>query len=262
MNQRNIKIGMTLYEVVTQQQFALSPGLYDRSFTAILFDERIDIYGNLIPAFVLPFGNMNDLERNTPGIYGVSFETNDSLIQPCFNVIYPFHFDMSGKLIIDRPEYLASNMLDTTNLNKMQELIDLDAKYREFEFDIITAGDNATIFRIMPDDTPEMVATKKALNAKHIDIDKYRSRIGSTFANDKRFLQNSPSITFNKVKALFPALDLKCTMIIDNASPDVPNPIPHPITVNITDDVVINVDEEQSCLESSDSEDEEDYEND
>ncbi len=261
MNQRNIKIGMTLYEVVTQQQFALSPGLYDRSFTAILFDEHIDMYGNLVPAVVLPFGTMVDLDKHTPGIYGVYFETNDSLIQPCFNVIFPFHNDISGALIIDRPEYLASNMLDTTNLNKMQELIDLDAKYREFEFDIITAGDNATIFRIMPDDTPEMVATKQALNAKHIDIDKYRARIGSTFANDKRFLQNSPSITFNKVKALFPALDLKCTLIIDNTSPDVPNPIPHPITVNITDDVVVNtdIDEEQQCIETSDDEECENY---
>lgn len=248
MNQRNIKIGTNLYEVVTLQQFALSPGLYDRAFTALLFDSYVDVYGNTVPAFVLPFGSTNDMERGIPGIYGVYFETNDCLIQPCFNLIYPFHYE-GTKLVVDRLEYIASNMLDTTNLNKVQELIEMDAKYREYEFDIITAGDNATIFRIMPNDTPEMVATKQALNAKHIDIDKYRSRIGSTFANDKRFLQNSTSITFNKVKTLFPALDLKCTLIIDNASPDVPNPISHPITVNITDEVNYQQSDEDDSFE-------------
>lgn len=237
MDIRNIKIGNQLYEVITQQQFSMAPNIYDRDFTAILFDGYVDMYGNVVPSFVLPFRNINELASNNPGIYGISSENNSGSVQPCFNIVYPFHYEMNN-IRVDRAEYLASNMLDSTNLTQMQELIDLDAKYKEFEFDIVTAGmGDETVFRILPTDAPEMIATKQALNAKHVDIDKYKARIGSTFANDKRFLQNSPSITFNKVKALFPALDLKCSITIDNTSPDVPNPIPHPITVNITGDV-------------------------
>lgn len=235
MNQKNIKISGVLYEVITMEQFSRAPaGMYDPSFTAILFDGTTDVFGNAVPPFVLPFRNQPDFLRGLPGIYGVnSFEGK---MTPLFKVIYPYHIGPNHELIFDYFEYLAKNMLDTANVKNIQELINLDAKYREFEYDIITASDNSIILKVTPNDTAEMAAFKQAINDKHIDLDKYKPRFGKTYPNDKRSLINGDSITFTKLKEYADALDMAITLTIDNANPDVPNPMSHPITVQITGD--------------------------
>lgn len=252
MNQKNIKIGGVLYEVVEMEQFVKAPeGMYDTTFTAILFKERTDEYGNLVPAIVLPFRTQPDFSRGIPGIYGI---TCDGMgFSPVFRVIFPFHLGPGNQLIVDKYEYLAKNMLDTGNAKNMQDLINLDAKYREFEFDIITASDNSIMLKVTPNDTAEMAAFKQAINDKHIDLDKYRPRFGKTYPNDKRSLINGDSITFTKLKEYANALDMKISLSIDNASPDVPNPMSHPITVQITGQNVV-VPTNESIMDDDDEE--------
>lgn len=257
MNQRNIRINNVLYEVIDMEQFIQSPeGMYDINFIAILFKEQVDIYNNMIPSFVLPFRTQAEYSKGIPGIYGIS--TNEDLT-PIFNVIFPYHYENST-IIFDRQEYLAQNMLDTSNVNNMKELIEMDAKYREFEFDIITASDNSIILKITPNDTAEMAAFKQAINDKHIDLDKYRARFGKTYPNDKRSLINGDSITFTKLKEYADALDMAITLSIDNVSPNVPNPMSHPITVQITGARANDYDNlySQPVNEDNDQEDDED----
>lgn len=242
MNKRNIKLNDRLYEVITPDQFINNLNLYELEFTAVLFEQSRDIYGNIIPAYVLPFRTPSMAPKQLPGIYGI---TQNMYGCPIFQVVYPFYYvpDKPGSqhllLEIYKPEYFIDNntMLDVTNVKQMTELIQLNTKYRQYENDIITTKDNVTVLKILPSNTPEMAAFKEAINLKRVDIDKYKFKLPATWANDKRFILNSDTITFSKLKSLLNAFGLTATLTIDNVSPDVANPIPHPITVNITGDI-------------------------
>ena len=241
MNQRrNIKLNNMLYTVITQEEYVNYPNLYGIEYTAILFEQSVDIYGNIIPQYVLPFRTPSMAAKQLPGIYDI---TPDIFGCPMFRVIYPFYYvpsplTPSGYVINFRPEYFTATnpMLDFSNVKQMQELIELDSKYRQYENDVITTKDNITVLKIAPTNTKEMAGFKTAINNKCVDIDKYKFKLPDTWANDKRFIFNSDTITFPKLKSLAEAFGFKITLIIDNISPDVANPIPHPITVVIVGD--------------------------
>ena len=78
-----------------------------------------------------------------------------------------------------------------------------------------------------------MKAMKEAINLKHIDIDKYEPRFGPNFNNDKRLLKKD-SITFRKLKDVCEALDMKATLKLEDANPNVPNPIGKKIAIDLT----------------------------
>ncbi len=237
MNQRNIKLNDKLLEVVLPEQLVNNPSLYDPEFTAVLFGAGVDVFGNTIPEFVLPFRNTSMASKQLPGIYGV---TKDNFGCPIFQVIWPYNHIQTptGRQLIFKPEYFTANnpMLDSSNVKQMSELIKLDAQYRQYENDVITAKGNVTVLKISPTNKPEMQGFKQAINDKRTDIDKYKFKLPLTWANDKRFLCKSDTITFTKLRSLGEAFGFKITLIIDNVSPDVANPIPHPISVVITGD--------------------------
>ena len=80
-----------------------------------------------------------------------------------------------------------------------------------------------------------MKALKQAITDKHIDLDKYESRFGPNFNNDKRLLRKN-SITFGKLRSICDALDIRVTISIEDSAPDVPNPIGRTIIADITGD--------------------------
>ena len=80
-----------------------------------------------------------------------------------------------------------------------------------------------------------MKALKQAINLKNIDIDIYADRFLENFNNDKRLLKG-PAITSSKMKSICPKLDMKVTLTISDAHPNVPNPIGQDITVVICGD--------------------------
>lgn len=257
MNQKNIQIEGKLYEVITMQQLTANPSVYNPEFTAVLMENENATWWDgsgfyTLPPHVLPFRQISELSSQKPGIYGYNFGT---LPCPFMRTVPPVEY-VGGVLRIIQ-EYDVSNILDATNVQSMQELIDLDSKYKEIEYDIISAGTNDTHLKIRPGDTPEMAAFKQAVNAKGIDIDKYKARIGSTFNNDKRLIQKS-SITFPKMRGLLNALDLSATLIIDNADPNVPNPIPGPIKVNITEGDFASISFEETASDDEIEDPEED----
>lgn len=229
MYQKSIVIDGRMYEVVDAERFFRSPTSWQLEFTALLFTGCYGLYMDPLPDYILPFRSNSELGSELPGIYGM-----DPLSpSPTFFEIRPFIYDGFGnRIMLD--QYSTMTMQDVSNINSIQELIRADAKFKEQDFSILTAGVSAFRVKIGANDTPEMAIFKQAVNDKNIDIDRYRSRIGPTFPNDKRLIPGE-SITFPKIKSLLRSLDLKATLIIDNAGPDVPNPIPRPLIVNITD---------------------------
>lgn len=123
----------------------------------------------------------------------------------------------------DKRKYSASNIIDF-NSSSMKELIEKSEILKEQEKEIRISPDNAYEYKYDKDDDPDLDLLKEALAAKKCDIDKYEDRFNGNYANDKRTL-NSHSITSKKLKRFADAYDLKVTMIIEDKSPDVANPM-------------------------------------
>ena len=120
-------------------------------------------------------------------------------------------------------EYSSDNIIDFKSDN-IKELIEKSNKLKDMEREILTSPDNIFIPPLLDNDSPEMRGLKKAVIAKKIDLYKYASRFGSNFQNDRRLFSNT-SITMDKLKKFLENLDMKGTLIIEDKSPDVPNPM-------------------------------------
>jgi len=130
-------------------------------------------------------------------------------------------------------EYSVDNVINFSNSKSFKEIIQKQNKLKSMERIILTNPDNITIPKIGENDSPEMIGLKKAIIAKHIDLDKYSSRFGNNYSNDKRLL-NDETITMSKLKTMFKALDIKATLIIEDKNDSIPNPIGEQIYVELT----------------------------
>ena len=131
-------------------------------------------------------------------------------------------------------QYKASNMIDLSDVTKMEDLIKKQGMIRDIEQEILTSPDNITVPNISSLDSPEMRGLKEAIIAKHIDFDKYSDRFGSNFANDKRILKTN-SITQKMLKRILRNIDVKATLILEDTSPNVANPMGKKIEIDITE---------------------------
>lgn len=68
---------------------------------------------------------------------------------------------------------------------------------------------------------------------KHIDLDSYEHRFGKNYNNDRRLFEK-PNISLLKLTSVCTALDIKATLILEDSSPDVPNPMGGVVTVELT----------------------------
>lgn len=114
----------------------------------------------------------------------------------------------------------------------MKDLINKQEEVKRMESEVLSNSDN--LFKPIPkeNDSPEMKALKQAICLKNIDIDAYADRFADNFNNDKRLLKG-PSITMSKMKSIGNKLDMKITLTISDANPNVPNPIGESITVDV-----------------------------
>lgn len=196
------KIGEAIYDVITMDEYYTSPSSYG-TFTAIKGED----------GYVYPIRNKSD-ER--PGFYTTG------------------GFDFIQKPSIEeQPVYSQENIINFHNATSLREVIQTQQKLMSAERSILTTIDNVFKPEITERDTPEMIALKQAVIDKNIDLDKYEQRFGPNFNNDKRLFKKG-AITFGKLRAICNALDIKATMIIEDASPDVPNPIGRTIKAELT----------------------------
>ena len=131
------------------------------------------------------------------------------------------------------PEYLADTKLIDFNASNIRELIEKSDKLKEAENTLLVCTDpeGITKYPIGSNDSPEMVAVKSAINAKHIDIKKYQTR-WDTYANDIRLL-NKESLSLTKLKTFAKNLDMKISLVVEDKAPNVPNPIGEKIVIDI-----------------------------
>lgn len=216
MELRKININDKIYSVIKQSEYEEGLRLgRDFSTSALEFD-----------GIVYPIVN----NPNVPGVFN----------KPESPFLY-YNKPSEDEL----PEYSSEKIFDF-NPKNMREVISQSKMLHDLENEVLTSEeDNIFIPKIYPSDEPELIAMKKAIIYKKIDFDKYESRIGSTFNNDKRIftaksknvgddMSNRKGITLSKIKSLSNALDIKATLILEDKSSTVANPMNQKIVIELT----------------------------
>ena len=207
MNIRQAAINDKWYNVITHADYCNYPELNRNYSTAV----EMELNGE---TKILPVRSPSE---TAPGIYDKG--VFDEIIEPD----------------PEDTQYNIDNVLDLSNIKNMEDLMQMQDRVRDIEKEILTSPDDITVPNISSLDSPEMRAVKEAIIAKHMDINKYSERFGSNFANDKRILKTN-NITQKMMKRLLSNIDVKATLILEDTSPDVANPMGKKIEIVITDD--------------------------
>lgn len=201
---KRMTIGNNIYDIISPEDFNNNPNLYT-DYPGMVAVER-DGYAYPIVK------NPND--------YGL-YMKNEAI------AVYNEPED------VDREKYNTESAIDFNNVKNMRDLIEKNSQYKDLEYQTLISPDNIFIPSVTENDSPEMRALKTAVIDKGIDIDKYESRFGSNFQNDKRLFNNN-SITLVKLKSIANALDIKATLTLEDREPDVANPMKSRIVVELT----------------------------
>lgn len=212
-----------ILDVVEYDEYAANPDLYiNKGGTAI----PVDYKGKEL---LLPIKGKYNGNPISPGIYNAG----------CIDFIsYP------EEPFIDN--YVSNERITMSNTDTIRDLIIAEEAIKKLDEAFITSPDNITTIHIKDNDNPEMKALKMALNAKKIDINKYASRFGDNFSNDKRQL-NSQALTLKILKRYCDNCDMEAILTIKDKNENVPNPMGKVISVSLTE---LNDDldpEEESC---------------
>lgn len=202
------QIGSKLYDVVSYEDYYNHKDIYDNTDTAV----EMNVEGK---DYVLPVRGSNDTK---PGLY------NHGCID---EMVLPSRYE--GSI------YSNEGVIDFNDANNIREVLEKQNQIRDIEIDMLVSPDNITVPNISNLDSPEMKGLKQAIIAKNMDIDKYASRFGSNFPNDKRLLKSN-SITQKMLKRICKGLDINATLVLKDANPDVPNPMGKEITIDLTED--------------------------
>lgn len=133
----------------------------------------------------------------------------------------------------EKEKYSLDNAIDMSNVKDIGELMKKQEAVRDLEKEVLTNPDDICIPVIGEKDTPAMKALKMAVLDKHMDINKYAHRFGANFNNDKRNL-NKESISLPMLERMCSNLDIKATLILEDANSNVSNPIGRSIVVELT----------------------------
>lgn len=133
-------------------------------------------------------------------------------------------------------ELTDENSVDFSSPENMAQFMTACDKMHDLENQMLeTTGENGEIIykpAMKDSDSPEMRALKQCIVEKHIDLDKYSSRFGPNFPNDKRKLKDD-NITSFLLKRFCENLDIEVDMVFRDRSEDVPNPMNKTISINM-----------------------------
>lgn len=202
MSLEKAKIADAIYDVIGLDEYYSNPSAYN-SYTAIKGND----------GYIYPIRSKTD---NRPGFYPTG-------MMDFFKI--PIGSECSA--------YSQQNVINFNDATTLREVIQTQQKIMSEERSILTTIDNVFAPEILVNDTPEMKVLKQAIRDKHIDLDKYEPRFGPNYNNDKRLLKKN-NITFGKLRSICDALDMKASIVIEDTSPDVPNPIGRTISADIT----------------------------
>ena len=197
-------INGNMYDVTTPENYRKNPDLYNNK-------SAVELDGYVYP---IRNGNYNpDMIGYYPGVVydKYSIPTNEEE----FNA------------------YSTDHMANFNSVTKLQELVTEQNKINTDQMLYLSTPDN--IFRPVIDnikDEPLMIGLKEAIIAKEIDINKYQSKF-KQFSNDRRKF-NGHKISLDKAVSTAQSLDMKITAVIEDADPNVPNPIGRKIVIDLT----------------------------
>lgn len=211
---------------------------------AILGDKQVNVYS--LEKFVQ---NQNILIKDdqsaievdhdgTPTILPVREKVSDDMSKPG---IYmddgPLAFISYPVTPEEEKIYCPSEdkIFDMRNIITMQEFITKKEEYDQTVTSLLeTDPMDDSIFKppFLKTDTPEMRALKEAIVLKAVDIDKYASRFGDNFPNDKRKFKDD-NITSFMMKRICDNMDIQVDMVFRDANPNVPNPMGKVVKVNM-----------------------------
>ena len=220
MNLKKAKVDGKLCDVISLDELHNNPALYQTGNIGIQVSTE---YGDM----VLPY---------KPTVQAYSSPSLKPGVYPIGNVgekIYLPEDDIKDY----QPE-----IIDFSSTKSIEDYIAKQGHLKNIEKEILTTQDNIFKPPIGENDTPEMRALKLAIAQKNIDIDKYASRFGENFPNDKRKMKDD-KISLLLLKRIGEALDMNIQIKISDVNPNVPNPMGNPITIQVT--TPINEDTEE-----------------
>lgn len=125
------------------------------------------------------------------------------------------------------------NLVDFHNVDNMRDIMERQNQYKDLEYEMLCSPDDIFIAPLLPNDTPAMRGLKEAINAKHMDLDKYKDRFGVNYPNDRRKFKENDA-TLKMIDRIATNTDIEVTMTFRDKNPNVANPIGREITVLIT----------------------------
>lgn len=183
-----------LYDVIPIEQLTEMPITFITDHLAVIFN-----------GFILPVRLNVTLTK--PGLY-----------YNCF-----------CSIVMPKPEeaemYSVSNLAYTSDHASFADIIAAREKLESAELRHLVSNDNIYVPVIdQVHDSPLSIALKTAIGEKHCNINRYSSRFGDDFNNDRRKL-SANDITAAKYATFGRNMDVRTTLIIEDMSPDVANPI-------------------------------------
>lgn len=164
-------------------------------------------------------------------IYHKTPETN--------NFLHGCYCYMPGKMgmvrwVTNDESYRDFTLVDLSNPQSLDSLIASIKQVNAIEREQLTPDEESDVYKctIHPDDSAAMVALKQFITAKNVDLNKYADRFGVNYTNDIRIL-NKNEVTIKKLLAFIQNLDGTCELVINNAGPEVANPLNNEIRVKL-----------------------------
>lgn len=194
--QKCIYTGDRLLDVVPIEEYSRNPGSYVAKGTALEFGQD----------FVMPV--ISDMDKGP----GIVVKQN----KPIAAVKIPEDSDIQ--------KFSNSKIIDFSKSESMEDFMGKQTLLHQLEKDVLSSPDNIFAPEVDPSEAPAMQLLKRAVTAKHIDLDKYEPRFGSNYANDKR-LFNKPNISMQMLMRVCKALDIKATLTLEDQDGDIANPM-------------------------------------
>lgn len=224
-----------------------------------IYDKMVNIKGKQYGVFSMEYytKNMEILKDDYHCAVEVEKDGESIIlpIQPADSVNKPGICSTDGKIsIITYPdedqmkEYKpeGDDILVFSDHLSLQSLSDASFKFKN-NINKLMENDGGESYKapLLETDTAAMRAMKESINAKNIDLDKYKDRFGVNFPNDKRKLKDD-NITLNMITRMCENLDIKLDLVFSDKDSSVPNPMNKIIKANIIPGdgtcTIINVD--------------------
>lgn len=215
MQYRNAPIDGRVMDIITEDEYRSKYNLYSDnpsicSMTAVEVQSSNQLY-------LLPFRGKSD---DRPGIYVDGH-------------IYFIKYPSSEE---EELSYNKRNIevVDFSNVNNINDFLNKNDQVREMENLSLSDSDEIFTPSFSGKESEAMRAFKQAIAAKHMDIDRYSTRFGENYLNDKRILKGD-DITMNKLVSICNKFDIEAKLVLSDKHPDVANPMGTVIETILTD---------------------------